>query len=260
MIIATAVANLLLGLLYVGFGLITIAQLRQSWSTRGPSPFAMAWTTIFLTCGPHHLEHGLHVLLDGTAGSADLVTVLFGLPPGVAFLLMRTEELRGGPGDRRLPVGLGNGVVPLYLTALVGLVAVNAALVAVNDVVIGWALAPNLALFALYVAIAVVAGTTQLHNRDVQGSWSLSGLSLTGVFASCAAMHAAWMVYVTLGVYTVHGHLLVVDVLGVPAAAYFLWVVRGLGRGSVDDWNRAATPIARVAPAGLDPRAELVDA
>lgn len=259
MVVATAAANVLLGLLYVGFGLLTIAELRRSWDALGPSHFAMAWAAIFLTCGPHHLDHGIHVLIDDAAGSADLVTVLFGILPGATFLTLRTEALRGGRGDRQVSEGIGAVVVPLFLTALVGILVTNLSLALSSGVSIGAALLPNVALMVLYIGIAIVAGTTQVHNRAQSGTWSLSGVALTGVFVTCAAMHAAWILYVSQGVYEVHGHLQVVDLLGIPGAAYFLWVVHGLSTGRLTDWNATAAQSERVADAALDPRASLVE-
>ena len=66
----------------------------------------------------------------------------------------------------------------------------------------------------------------------------MSGLSLTGVFPTCALMHGVWIVYDMSGLYHADGHGLVVDLLSIPAGLYFLWVVRGLYRDSLRDWNR----------------------
>ena len=106
-----------------------------------------------------------------------------------------------------------------------------------------WFLAPNLLLVVLYVAIAATLAATQTYNRTARGTWSVSGLALTLVFLTCAVMHGAWVVHVNEGLYEVHGHLVGIDVAAVPAAAYFLWVVTKLHRGTLRDWNEL-TPAA----------------
>jgi hypothetical protein len=54
-----------------------------------------------------------------------------------------------------------------------------------------------------------------------------------GVFTTCGSSH------ITAGVTTpVELHTLMFDLPGVPAAAYFLWVVHRLNRSSLNDRNR----------------------
>jgi hypothetical protein len=50
-------------------------------------------------------------------------------------------------------------------------------------------------------------------------------------------MHIAFLVDVVHGRYAVDTYTLVIDWLAVPAAAYFLWVVRRLYLGTLPDWN-----------------------
>lgn len=111
--------NLGLGLLYLSWGLITLDDLRQGWATRGWSHFALAWIAMAFTCGPHHLEHGLHVLTtDQVGGSLDLVAVVVGLPAAAVWFLLRIEARRDGRGDRSI-VG-----TPAWMEALPTLGAV----------------------------------------------------------------------------------------------------------------------------------------
>jgi len=63
--------------------------------------------------------------------------------------------------------------------------------------------------------------------------WSLSGLSLGAIFPTCAAMHLMFALST--------GHAANIDPcdwLGIPASVYFLWVVHGLHRQALVDWNR----------------------
>jgi hypothetical protein len=195
------------------------------------------------TCGPHHLEHGLHLGLAGRpAGPLELLTVAVGIPPGLSWAALRVEALAGGRGDRFV------GGTPRWLAALpqvfagYALVVGAALLLMVGDgASFDRRLVPNVVLVGMYGTIAFYLLRTQLANRAPLGGWSVSGLSLTGLFSTCAVMHGAWLAYAVVGTYDVDGHGLVTDWLSVPAALYFLWVVRALWLGTVTDWNHTAT-------------------
>jgi hypothetical protein len=105
---------------------------------------------------------------------------------------------------------------------------------------------PNLLLLGLYGVIGFYLLRTQLANRAVTGGWSLSGLALTVVFPTCGAMHALFAVYAVAGDYQVGWHGLLIDWLAVPAAIYFVWVVRNLSLGVTADWNEGAEGARRV--------------
>ena len=109
-------------------------------------------------------------------------------------------------------------------------------------------LVPNVVLVWMYGTIAFYLLRTQRANRSPLGGWSVSGLSLTGLFATCTVMHAAWLAYAVVATYDIDGHGLIVDWLSVPAALYFLWVVRALWLGTVTDWNHTATGLIPETP------------
>ena len=52
-------------------------------------------------------------------------------------------------------------------------------------------------------------------------------------------MHAVFAAYTLSGLYPLDIHTRVIDLLAVPAAVYFVWVVQALYRGTFRDWNRA---------------------
>jgi hypothetical protein len=52
-------------------------------------------------------------------------------------------------------------------------------------------------------------------------------------------MHGIYAFYELNGTYVPDGHMTAIDVLAVPAAIYFLWVVHALYRGDFRDWNGA---------------------
>jgi hypothetical protein len=160
-----------------------------------------------------------------------------GAPPGIIWFLLRVEAIRGGRGDRivRSEARWVPWSAAFLVAGAVGLTAAFALLP--GGYTFGPTYSPNVLLVWLYVLVGYYLLKTQLAQRAESGSWSLSGLSLTGVFFTCASMHATWLAYAATGRYTVDVHGLVIDWLAVPAAAYFLWVVRCLQQGTLPDWN-----------------------
>src|SRR5437870_1072065 len=95
---------------------------------------------------------------------------------------------------------------------------------------------------AAWIAMAFTCGPhhlvhAQLANRRPLGGWSVSGLALAVIFPTCAVMHAIYAYHSLNGQYGPAAHTTVIDWIGVPAGAYFLWVVHGLYRGTFRDWN-----------------------
>ena len=87
----------------------------------------------------------------------------------------------------------------------------------------------------------------QVRRYLTTSAWSLSGVSLTGVFFTCALMHLVDA--------STHGDgaMLFFDLLGIPASIYFLWVVKLVHNDSVMDWNRRPLVGAAAAPARPSP-------
>lgn len=246
---AVALVNLVLGLAYTSYGVMTLIEMKRDWRSLGFTHFGAAWVCMAFTCGPHHLAHAIHVGVEGRGGEPlDLVAVAVGLPAGVIWLLLRVEAFTGGRGDRFIPgtpawLRAAPTVSAVYVTALV------AAVLAVPHLgfeVSGLAIA-NAALVVIYVAIGWFIVCTQVRNSRSMRGWSVSGLALGVVFPTCALMHAVWVVYDVSGAYHADVHGAVIDTLSIPAGLYFLWVVRGLYRDSLRDWNRvdAASSAAR---------------
>jgi len=252
MTLAVALANIALGIIYSCYGVMTLIELKRGWSTLGLSHFGLAWVAMAFTCGPHHLEHGLHALGSGTnAGPLDLFAVVLGAPAGLTWFFLRVEAVRGGPGDRfvagtprwvaTLPrLGVGYAVVAVT----------SAAWVLRTDPSLTPKVTPNLLLLAVYGLVGYYLLIAQLANHPEMQGWSLSGLALTIVFPTCGLMHAAFAVYATSGRYTVEGVGLLIDWLAVPAAIYFVWVVRGLQQGRLHDWNLAGAGVVRESVVG----------
>jgi hypothetical protein len=246
-----ASTNILLGLVYTSYGVMTIIDLKRGWRTSGLSHFGVAWIAMAFTCGPHHLDHGVHVAAEGYGGIVDLLVVLVGLPAGAAWFILRVEALVGGSGDRFIP-GTPGWVAALPAASIVYVVAtIGATAYVLRDATTyGPRYVPNVLLLAIYSLIGYYLLRTQLRNRGDLGGWSLSGLALTIVFPTCGVMHAVQSAYAVAGRYSVDWHGLVIDWLAVPAAVYFVWVVRGLHLGARTDWNRAADDVKLVgAPA-----------
>jgi hypothetical protein len=231
--IAAGLLALLTGLAYSGLGVIAVYELGRNHKTRGFSYLGGAFALMAATCGPHHLVHAEHHLIwnEPVAGPM-LAALAIGFVPGAIFVLLRIEAAFGGRGDRFVsgtPALLA--AVPWAVAAASGAIVWAALEVArdVNPV----SLAANLMLFVNYVIVGVLVLRTQLARRPGLGGWSISGLSLGGVFVTCGVAHLA------AGLATpADWHTLLFDVPGVPFSIYFLWVVRGLHRNSLRDWNR----------------------
>lgn len=236
---AVGMSNLILGTVYMSYGLMTLVDLKRGWQTRGFSHFGAAWVAMAFTCGPHHLEHGLHVLLSPrTAGPLDLAAVLVGAPAGVIWFLLRVEALAGGRGDRFISGTPRWLVVMPYVAALyVAMAIAGGAVVLSHGSRFTPRMTPNVLLLAVYCLIGYYLLRTQIANRPDAGGWSVSGLSLGVVFPTCGLMHIFFVAYAAEGRYDVDWHGLLIDWLAVPAAIYFVWVVRALYLGTLNDWN-----------------------
>lgn len=242
---AVALVNLALGLIYTGYGIMTVADLVRDGRRLGISHFGLAWTAMAFTCGPHHVEHAAHILASGrNGGPLDLLAVLIGAPAGLIWFSLRVEALLGGRGDRFIP-GTPHWVtaLPYLFVSYIVVIAVMIGFTVSHAARVGPRLTPNLVLLGLYVLIGYYLLRTQLANHSSTGGWSLSGLSLTLVFPTCGVMHTVFFVYAATGRYNVDVHGLVIDWLAVPAAVYFVWVVRRLHFGQLRDWNGGATGV-----------------
>jgi hypothetical protein len=240
-------ANLLVGLVYVSVGTMTVVEMIRRGGREGFSHFGLAWIAMLFTCGPHHWVHGMHTMFEGRhAGWLDLIAVLVALPAGLLWFALRVEAFKGGRGDRFVAgtppwVGAIPTLLGIYVTAL-GAGAIT--LLHHPDFSQLPLVLPNIMLVIFYASIAYLMARTQVANRTPLGGWSLSGLALAIAFATCAVMHAVYVVSALGGVYGPDIHGMGIDWISVPAAAYFLWVVYGLNRGTFRDWNGAPATIA----------------
>lgn len=245
MLWTAAILNLALGLAYLTIGTLVGVDARRQRGMFGTS-LSYALVAMAYTCGPHHFEHGMHIVLgeDRLAGGLDVVTVAAGLPAAAIFALLAVEGFRGGRGDR-IVVGTPRWLAALGLAGI-GYATVFAALVVERTPQFGaWhqVLLPNALLVGIYVAVGVVILRTQVARRPLVGGWSVSGLSLGLIFPTCAAMHATWVMYGAVGRYGYDAHLLVIDWLAVPAGLYFLWVVHQLRKEALREWDTARSAV-----------------
>ena len=233
MTIAAGILALLTGLAYAGLGVIAVYELGRDHRTRGFSYLGGAFALMAATCGPHHLVHAEHHLIWGEAVSGPMLAALgIGLVPGAIFVLLRIEALAGGRGDRFVtgtPALLA--ALPWAVAAASGVI-VWEAIGAARDLDLV-SVGANFLLFVNYLVVGVLVLRTQLARRPGLGGWSVSGLSMGGVFVTCGVAH------LVAGLATPADlHTLLFDIPGVPFSIYFLWVVRSLHRHSLRDWNR----------------------
>ncbi len=235
MSVAAGILALLTGLAYTGLGVLTAYELGYGAGRRGWSHLGGAFLLMAATCGPHHLVHAFHILVEGERVTAPLAAALaVGVVPGVLFVGLRLEVLAGGRGDRHI------AGTPRWLAALPWAVTLAAGAIAFAALAEGrraglhpLGLTPNAVLLVSYATVGILILRTQLLRVGARGGWSLSGLSLGAVFPTCGLSHAV------AGATTVPDvHMLMFDVPGVPASLYFLWVVHRLNRHGLHDWNR----------------------
>jgi hypothetical protein len=231
--VLAGILALLTGLAYAGLGVMAVYELGRNRKTRGFSYLGGAFALMAATCGPHHIVHAEHHLIWGEPVTGPMLAALaIGFVPGGIFVLLRIEAHLGGRGDRFV-----DGTPP-WLAALPWVVAAAAGAIVweaagdardVNPV----SMTANALLFVNYLIVGVLVLRTQLARRPGLGGWSLSGLSMGGVFVTCGVAH------LVAGLATPADlHTLLFDVPGVPFSIYFLWVVRSLHRNSLRDWNR----------------------
>lgn len=236
---AVALGNLVLGLAYLGLGVMTLTEMRRDWSAFGFSRFGVAFIAIAFTCGPHHLFHGIHLAFEGrTAGPMDLISVFIGVPVAAIWLFLRVETFVGGRGDRYI-VG-----TPRWLQSIIPLAGAYLALVVAatlrdggGPLSINSTSGASAVLVVIYLAIGWSVLRTQLAKRSFLGGWSVSGLCLAGIFLTCAVMHVVYAAASVTGRYRDDAHGPLIIWLSIPAGLSFLWVVRQLYRDSLRDWN-----------------------
>jgi|GEM_PF-1417120 len=256
MVLVIGISNLLVGTAYLGLGLLSAWEAASQYRQRGLSRFGLGFTLMAASCGPHHLVHGWCVLNGGIVSAPMLGMTLIGVPAGVTFCYLRAEAMLGGRGDRTIAftsrVVVGTAIALLVVVGLLVGWAVAAPVVLAPDQAIctsfgiryataaagGLVLGSPVVLANLWVTLTYgmvgwYLGETQVRRYIACRAWSLSGLALTAVFPSCAAMHLMLAVTVSGDSAT-----LPFDLLGVPASVYFLWVVKRLHTDSVVDWNR----------------------
>jgi hypothetical protein len=240
--------NIALGIGYMLLAILVVMELQRQWREQGVWQFGAALAAIALTCGPHHLTHGVHVGFEHQlAGRLDLVTVLVGMPPAAVFVWLRLEALAGKSGDRlivgtpgwlqALPV-IAGAYLAVVVTVGVGMLRTSPGL-SVDGLL-------NLTSAVLFGWVSAILVRTQLRNRPEIGGWSLSGLALVSLFSTCTVMHLAVAMEATAQVRSLDIHLVTVNVMGVLAAVWFLGVVRAMTRESRREWD----VVAHVATAG----------
>lgn len=265
------VGGLGIGLAYTSLGLLSAWEAVSLHRYRGWSRFGLGFSLMAASCGPHHLTHGWHVLQSGNASGPLVAATLIGLPAGLIFVWLRIEAMCGGRGERLIAAsahqaillagalamvagGLaawsffqpGSGVPLEIICTSLGAITLGAN--AGSDVSYASVkFLANIFVVATYGMVGWYLADRQVRRYLTSDVWSLSGVSLTGVFFTCAQMHL--IDATTDG----DGLMLVFDLLGVPASVYFLWVVKRLHNDSVMDWNRRPFVGAAGAPARPSP-------
>jgi hypothetical protein len=241
----TGLLALVTGLSYTALGVIAVYELLRHRRVRGFSHFGFAFAAMAFTCGPHHLIHAWRHLVEHEPAHGPMLAALaIGALPAVVFISLRLEAAFGGRGDRLIRNSRPLAALPFLMVAAAGATLWEALRHATAMDIDLRALVPNVILFASYALVGYFMTRTQLARRPLLDGWSLSGVALGAVFASCALSH------LVAGLLTAGDQRGVIfDNVGVPASLYFLWAVYRLHRDSARDWNRQPL-VGRSAPLG----------
>lgn len=271
MALVIGIGHLLIGLAYTGLGLLSAWETLSLHRYRGWSRFGIGFSLMAASCGPHHLTHGWHALQEGGLSGPMLAVTLIGLPAGLTFVGLRIETALGGRGDRRFAcsrywitlsaatfvMAVGWLVAwtiarpaPAFPSPILCTPAGLSAQTGVSEVGVDFTSVTFLANVFVTVTYGMVGwylADYQVRRHITERAWSLSGVSLAGVFFTCALMH---LIYATT---ERHRATLPFDLLGIPASVYFLWIVKRVHSDSVVDWNRRPLVGAASAPARSSP-------
>lgn len=239
MTMAIGGVSAVLGTVYLTLGVIAAQELISSRRTYGMSRFGLGFILMASSCGPHHILHAMHVLHGHDISGVVAAATLLALPPGVVFVALRIEAMLGGRGDRFVS-GTPNWLLVIPAMSLIGVGSMIARSLSdgIDDGgVVSVTFGANAFAAGAYALVGWPLVRTQVRRRSEAGGWSLAGLSLAAVFPTCATSHLMYAL-------TARGdaHTALVDLWGIPASLYFLWVVRALYRDAIIDWNaRPAT-------------------
>ena len=268
MSLVVGLSNLAIGLAYASLGVLSAWETASLHRYRGWSRFGLGFSLMAASCGPHHMVHGWHVLQGASVSWPMFAATVIGLPAGLTFVLLRLERMWGGQGERIVTATadrmamlagafiLATGVLAAGVfvqpgaDALWQFVCTSSGLVTRAEPGVDFTsltFIANVFVTVTYGMVGWYLGDCQVRRYLTNGVWSLSGVSLSGVFFTCALMHLVDA--------TTHGDsgMLFFDLLGIPASIYFLWVVKLVHNDSVMDWNRRPVVGAAAAPARPSP-------
>lgn len=218
----------------LGVGYIVVLGLWSAWDvwrgykeTGNVERLGFGLMAMGFTCGPHHIEHGIHILLDVTFSAIDLGFALVALPFPLAFMGLRIAAALGKSGDvefRYTKAELANNVLLgfwlfwsfwtgaswMYLLVQYGLPAYTAG--------------PQYVLAALFPVIGWLFFRANNLNTFRYRRSSLNSLLLAGLFITCGASHLITGTLLGAGVFAFQ-HLYLIDSFGVFAAILFLLLV-----------------------------------
>lgn len=222
-----------LGYLLIGYMLIR-DRAKDKAASAANKIFGLALIGVALTCAPHHLTHGYHVLRgDINPGIFDFISVAAAAPFGAIIIYLRNEVDRdSGPGDRLIkasskickymPVALATYMSASFAWAIGrgGFIESNFAMIM-----------PSLILLYVYSQIGYWFLKTQYENKKETGFYSLSGCSFGFIFPTCTISHLSYIYYVWRGDYVADVHTFITDVVGAVLGVLFVVAITALKKG-----------------------------
>jgi hypothetical protein len=220
------VAALLGGASFAFLAVVSVSELLRRRSRPASSArFGLAFLLVSLTAAPYLASFGVRLLTDADSVPGALVIAsAMPLLPLLLFAGLRIEAQTGARGERFIPgIPTWLPAVPLTWATVAGAVGWIALGDARASGVDALALGVEVLVLLLSLAVGSVLLHAQVERRRLLGGWSMSALSLTALFPAFGFFHAM------SGLLARPGDIeLALAALAVPAALYFLWVVRRL--------------------------------
>ena len=205
-----------------------------------------------ISCGPHHLIHGIQAIDGMNVNWMMLMSDLLALPAGAG---VRGAADRGALSDgaeiassRERPGGCGT-MTALFWCVCRGSLAAAIARARLRRTLTRplRAIFPNALVLVTYGMVGVLLFRTQLLRHRPPAAGRSPGLSLAAIFPTCALTH---VVYGLTASYDLA--ICPADWFGIPASIYFLWVVNRLYTRRRSSTGTVGRSSARaVVPSGL---------
>lgn len=207
-------------------------------------PFSVVLGLVMFTTGIHHLDYAVHLNDSGRVSFGDFATIVLAVPAAAVWVFLRLERLRDnapGRGDRIIHdhrPWIGSTVTTFVMTAafLAGFTtgrareAAQYADTSMLSLEPWWHYFPLMVTAAAFAYVAVRLWGQARTDYAARGYWSLSGLALAAVFATCANVHLVQAFNIMRGFTPTYTHTHVIEWVTATTAIAWVMLVRQAAR------------------------------